>query len=145
MKRNLRAQADYRSVMLRNQLTSLVLYEAITTTRAKAKELTAFANHFFHRLDRDEMNSVRLAHETLFDKNAVKKVFEEILPRYSKDASSYLRVLRVMPRKGDSADMRLVTLQKPLVVKTAPAKESAVKEPKVAKAPAKKAASKTSK
>lgn len=145
MKRNLRAQADYRSVMLRNQLTSLVLYEAITTTRAKAKELTAFANHFFHRLEASEMNSVRLAHETLFDKNAVKKVFEEILPRYSKDASSYLRVLRVMPRKGDSAEMRLVTLQKPLEVKSASSKELAAKQPKVAKTPARKTASKTSK
>ncbi len=145
MKRNIRAQADYRSVMLRNQLTSLVLYEAITTTRAKAKELTAFANHFFHRLDASELNSVRLAHETLFDKNAVKKVFEEILPRYSKDASSYLRVLRVMPRKGDSAEMRLVTLQKPLEVKAAATKGEAVKEPKAVKTPAKKAASKKAK
>lgn len=117
MKRNLRAQADYKSVLLRNQLTSLVLYEAVTTTRAKAKELAAFANHFFSTMKPGEMNSIRLANQTLFDKNAAKKVFEEILPRYPKDASSYLRVLRVMPRKGDSAEMRLVMLQKPLEVK----------------------------
>lgn len=138
MKRVLRSQHDYISTLLRNQLTSLVLYEAITTTRAKARVLAAFANHFLARLESDNLTSTRLAHQTLLHKNAVKKVFEEILPRYGKTATSYARVLRVMPRKGDSAEMSLVMLQKPLTVK----ETKTAAEPKTVTKTVKKAAKK---
>lgn len=118
MKRVLRSQADFKSTLLRNQLTSLILFESITTTRAKAAALVAFANRFFNRVRAKDMNAIRLANQVVFDKNAAKKIFEEILPRYTDSATSYLRVLRVHPRAGDAAEMRLVLLQQPLTVST---------------------------
>lgn len=117
MKRTLRAQSDFRQTTLRNQLTSLVLFESITTTRAKAKQLIPFVNHFFNRVRGSDLNAKRLAAATLFDSNAVAKTFEEILPRYSDKETTFVRHFRVLPRKGDSAEMLMVSLIKPLQAK----------------------------
>lgn len=124
MKRTLRSQADYRQTMLRNQLTSLVLYEAVTTTSFKANQLIAFANRFFNRVKLADLPGKRLAHETLFDKNAVKKIFEEILPRYQKEDTTFTTTYRILPRHGDNAAMTMVTLTKTLSAKPEEAKET---------------------
>ncbi len=124
MKRTLRAQSDYRTVMLRNQLTSLVLFESVTTTKAKAKQLIPFADHFFNRVRNADLNAKRHAGQTLFDSNAATKVFEEILPRYGAGETTFVRNFRVVPRHGDSAEMMMVTLIKPLQVKTGKAEKT---------------------
>ncbi|MEX1052091.1 MAG: bL17 family ribosomal protein [Patescibacteria group bacterium] len=118
MKRTLRAQSDFKTTLLRNQLTSLVLFESVTTTKAKAKQLIPFAERFFSRVQVADMNAKRLANQTLFDANAALKVFEEILPRYNQAETTFLRSFRVIPRHGDSAEMMMVTFTKPLQVKT---------------------------
>mgnify|MGYP000436250740 CR=1 FL=1 len=116
MKRVLRSRDDYKTTLLRNQLTSLVLYEAVTTTQAKAKALVPYVNHFFNRIKTADLTAKRLAHESFFDKNAVKKVFEEILPRYQSTDTTYVRMLKATPRSGDAAPMALVALLKTLKV-----------------------------
>lgn len=110
----LRARSDYRSTQLRNQLTSLVLYEAITTTSSQAGNLAAFANRFFRQSRGDNLTARRRAHQTLLDKNAVKKLFGEIFPRYSRETTNFLRVLKVAPRRGDAAEQSIVFLTKTL-------------------------------
>lgn len=130
MQRVLRSQADFRSTLLRNQLTSLVLFEAITTTRAKAKLLLPFANRFFNRVKAADMNAKRLAHQTLLDANAVKKVFEEILPRYTAGDSTFTKEYKVMPRRGDNAEQVMVSLAKTLTV-SEPKKTKEADKPKV--------------
>lgn len=116
MKRVLRSQADYRSVLLRNQLTSLVLFETLTTTQAKAKALLPFVNRFFNRVKVTGLTATRLAHQTLLDPNAVKKVFEEILPRFDAKETTFVREYRIMPRRGDNAPQTMVSLIHPLKV-----------------------------
>lgn len=115
MKRLLRSQHDYRTTLLRNQLTSLILFESLTTTLSKAKELVAFTNHFFNSVKTGGLNQTRLTHQTLLDKNAVRKVFEELLPRYKKEETTFVRLLRTQSRHGDNASMALVTFIRPLV------------------------------
>ncbi|HSX42021.1 MAG TPA: 50S ribosomal protein L17 [Candidatus Saccharimonadales bacterium] len=131
MQRVLRSQADFRSTILRNQLTSLILFEAITTTRAKGKQLLPFVNRFFNRVKAGDLNASRLAHETLLDKNAVKKVFEEILPRFKDGETTFAREYRVMPRRGDNSPQTMIALVKSLEVKTAKAAKT-TDEPKAA-------------
>lgn len=126
MKRNLRAQADYRKTILRNQLTSLVLFESIVTTKPKGKELVPFANRFFNRVRSGNFNAKRLAAATLLDPNAIRKVFEEIMPRYDEKETTFVRHLRVAPRKGDSAQMIMVALIRPLAVEATPKQEPKV-------------------
>lgn len=125
MKRVVRAHSDFLSTQLRNQLTSLVLYESVTTTTANAKNLLPFANRFFNRVRSADLLAKKIAHATLFDKNAIAKVFEEILPRYEKEDTTFVRSLKVAPRKGDNAPQTLVSLIATL----------SVKEEKKAKAP----------
>ena len=117
MKRNLRAKADYKVSLLRNQLTSLVLFESVTTTKKMAMDLIPYANHFFNKVRSASVNAKRLAAKTMFDLNASKKVFEEILPRYNETETTFVRHYRVMPRKGDSAAMTMVSLIRPLEIK----------------------------
>ncbi|OGD61081.1 50S ribosomal protein L17 [Candidatus Berkelbacteria bacterium RIFCSPLOWO2_01_FULL_50_28] len=128
MERVLRSQSDYKQTMLRNQLTSLLLYEAITTTRAKAKALLPFANRFLTRTKVGGLNAQKLAHQLLLDKNAVKKLFEDILPRFSPEDSNYLRSISAGFRSGDSAEMAVVALlksAKPVVAPKTPATKEA--------------------
>ncbi len=128
MKRVLRSQADFKSSILRNQLTSLVLYEAITTTRAKSKDVIPFINHFFNKVKSADLNAKKLAHQTFFDENAVKKTFEDILPRYDEKDTTFVRSFRTAPRHGDSAEMVLISLIKPFK-----AEKKAAPTPKVKK------------
>jgi large subunit ribosomal protein L17 len=134
MRRVIRAQSDFRQTQLRNQLTSLVLYESVTTTLSKAQELVPFANRFFNKVRAAGLNEKKLAHATLFDANAIAKVFEEILPRYAKKETTFVRGVKTAPRKGDAAAQMIVTLLSPLKAK---AEEAAVGDSK-AKKPAKK-------
>lgn len=119
MQRVLRSQADFRSTLLRNQLTSLVLFEAITTTGAKAKQLIPFVNRFFNRVKTADMNATRLANQTLLDPNAVKKVFEEVLPRFSEGETNFVREYKVMPRRGDNSPQTMVAFIRPLTAEKA--------------------------
>lgn len=137
MRRVLRAQHDFKSTTLRNQLTSLVTYEVITTTTLKAKQLVAFANHFFNKAKIGDLPAKKLAHQTLKGDIAVKKTYEEVLPRYEKGATTFVRMLRTTPRRGDNAQMSMVLLLKPL------SSTKKVEEPKPEATKAKKVATKT--
>jgi large subunit ribosomal protein L17 len=129
MKRVVRAHSDFLSTQLRNQLTSLVLYEAVTTTTANAKNLVPFANRFFNKVKQADLGAKKVAHSTLFDKKAIEKVFEEILPRYKSEDTTFVRSLRVQPRKGDNAPQTLVSLIATLSV-AAPAAKAEKSEAK---------------
>lgn len=116
MKRVLRAQSDFRSTTLRNQLTSLVLYEAITTTAANAKYLIPFADHFFNQVKPRSLAGKKIAHQTLVDSSAIKKLFEEVLPRYQAQETTFVRQYKVVARRGDNAPMVTVALLHPLSI-----------------------------
>jgi len=143
MRRVLRSQSDFASTTLRNQLTSLVLYELVVTTASKAKALESYANHFFNVVKSADLSAKKKAHQTLLDKNAVKKTFEDLLPRYTDGVTTFVRSLATTPRVGDNAKRRVVMLIEPLKVASkdraaAPAKaevKTEVKSKKAAKKP----------
>ncbi len=114
MKRLLRSRSDFNQTILRNQLTSLVLFEALTLKRAQAKRLESTANVFFNRLKSADLGARKYAHQTLLDKLAVKKVFEELLPRFNKNDTTFVRTISMNPRRGDNAPQTLVALTKQL-------------------------------
>jgi large subunit ribosomal protein L17 len=118
MKRVLRSQSDFRKTILRNQLTSLILFESITTTKANSKYLIPFANHFFNSVKKADLIAKKLSHQLLLDSNAIKKTFEEILPRYKNEETTFIRSYKVAPRRGDSAEMVMISFIHPLTVET---------------------------
>lgn len=118
MKRVLRSQADFKSTILRNQLTSLVLHESITTTKAKSKDLIPFVNRFFNRVKAADLVAKKLAHQTFFDKAAITKTFDDIITRAENSSDSFVKSFNLEVRRGDSSPMVRISLIEP---KTKPA------------------------
>ena len=96
--------------MFKNMSASLIEHELIKTTLAKAKELRRVAEPLITLSKNDTVANRRLAFARLRDKDAVKKLFDELGPRYSERPGGYLRILKCGFRAGDKAPMAYVEL-----------------------------------
>lgn len=110
MKRAFSRQKDHRELMLRNLATSLVLYERIDTTESKAKELKSFIDHILATSKNADLTVIRNLNKIFLDKNAVKKVIEVLVPRYSERSSGFTRTFGLQNRAGDNAAMMRIEL-----------------------------------
>lgn len=99
---------DPRRVMFRNLAQSLVEHERINTTLAKAKELRSLADRLVTYTKRGEVHGRRLAYKVLQNRTLVKKLFDEIGPRYTNISGGYTRVIKNGYRKGDKAQMAII-------------------------------------
>jgi large subunit ribosomal protein L17 len=144
--RQLSRNASHRHAMLRNMATSLLQHETIRTTVPKAKELRRVVEPLITLAKVDSIGLRRLAYARLRDENVVVKLFEDLGPRFKARPGGYMRILKMEPRPGDSADMALVQLvdSKPVAAeKDDDTKAAKGKAPKASKEP--KAAPKKSK
>lgn len=96
--------------MMRNLVTSLVIYEQVETTISKGKELSSYFEHILVRSKSADLNAVRYLNSVLFDKKACKKVIDELVPRYKNRNSGFSRVLKIKNRIGDNATIVKVEL-----------------------------------
>ncbi len=110
IKRKLSKKTKYRNMMLRNMATSLILYERIITTSPKAKELRGVVDKVINIGKKNTLESRRKLLGYLTDKNAVKKIFEILVPRYNDRNSGYTRIFKISPRVGDSASRSIIQL-----------------------------------
>jgi large subunit ribosomal protein L17 len=94
--------------MFRAMACSLLEHEQIKTTLPKAKELRPIVEKLVTMSRRDTLHTRRLAVAKLQSHKAVKKLFEEIGPRYMTRNGGYLRVLKAGHRYGDAASMAVV-------------------------------------
>ena len=101
-----------RKSTLRNLATSLILFEKITTTTAKAKELKPIVEHLINSARPGDLTGRRKLLAYLFDENAVKKTIDVLLPRYKNVPTGFIHSYRIGPRLGDAADMMILELQK---------------------------------
>ena len=108
--RKLSRTASHRKAMFGNMMTSLIMEERITTTDAKAKEGRRLIDRLITLGKRGDLHARRVAAKTVQDKRAVKKLFDEVAPRYENRQGGYSRVLKVGPRKGDNAPMSILEL-----------------------------------
>ena len=108
--RRLNRNSPHRKAMFRNMTASLIEHEAIKTTLPKAKELRRVAEPLITLAKSDSVAGRRLAFDRIRDKAAVKKLFEEIGPRYQERPGGYLRILKCGFRAGDKAPMAFVEL-----------------------------------
>ena len=100
----------HRKAMFKNMSASLVEHELIKTTLAKAKELRRVAEPLITLSKKDTVANRRLAFARIRDKDAVKKLFEELGPRYEARPGGYIRILKCGYRAGDKAPMAYVEL-----------------------------------
>ena len=131
MKRAFSRQKDHRDHMLRNLATSLVLYEKVDTTVPKAKELKSFVDHLIATSKAKDLTAIKNLNKVFFDKNAVKKVIEVLVPRYPERSSGFTRTFNLQNRLGDNASMmRIELVDKKVFVTKKTDKKSSSKETK---------------
>ncbi len=109
---------DQRRSLRRTMVRQLFTHERIRTTRAKAmsirgeaERLITIARNSAEGSEIDKVNARRLVAKKIGnDAEIVKKLFDDIAPRFSNRNGGYTRVLKLGPRKGDAADMVLLEL-----------------------------------
>jgi large subunit ribosomal protein L17 len=102
--RKLGRTTAHRLALFRNQLASLVVHERIVTTLEKAKELRPIAEKLVTRGRGGSLHDRRQASRVLLDRDHVKKLFDDIGPRFTDRAGGYLRIVKLGPRHGDGAE-----------------------------------------
>jgi large subunit ribosomal protein L17 len=96
--------------MLRNMSVSLLRHETIRTTIPKAKELRRVVEPLITLAKKDDEANRRLAFSRLRDTEVVEKLFTDLGPRFKARPGGYTRILRMLPRPGDNAEMALMQL-----------------------------------
>jgi large subunit ribosomal protein L17 len=130
--RKLGRTSSHREALFRNQLQSLVEKERIVTTLPKAKELRPIAEKVITRGKHGTVHDRRWVLSWVLNRDLVKKVFDEIAPRFTTRPGGYLRIVKLGPRQGDGAEMAVLELvERP----EAAAAEPAAEAPKPKRAP----------
>jgi len=101
---------SHRKSLLRNLAIEVIEHESIKTTQAKCKAVRGYVEKLVTLAKNDTVANRRLAFKKLNNKDAVKKLFEEVGPRFKERAGGYTRVLKLADgRVGDNAQMGLIT------------------------------------
>ena len=108
--RQLSRNSSHRHALMRNMSVSLLRHETIRTTIPKAKELRRVVEPLITLAKKDDEANRRLAFSRLRDTEVVEKLFTDLGPRFKARPGGYTRILRMLPRPGDSAEMALMQL-----------------------------------
>lgn len=108
---------DERRALRKIMINQLFTHERIRTTRAKAQairgqaeKLITLAKRGNSAGDAQMVHARRLAAARMGDPEMVKKLFDDIAPRFEDRPGGYTRILKLGPRYGDSAEMVLIEL-----------------------------------
>ncbi|MBP6178751.1 MAG: 50S ribosomal protein L17 [Anaerolineales bacterium] len=106
-----------RIALRRNLIKQFFTHERIQTTEAKAaairgeaERLITLARNSANGTDMEKVNARRLAVSKLGDNQIIKRLFDEIAPRFANRAGGYTRVMKLGPRHGDAAEMVILEL-----------------------------------
>jgi large subunit ribosomal protein L17 len=102
--------APHRKAMLANMASSLILHKRITTTLAKAKALRLYAEPLITKSKDDSTHSRRTVFSYLKQAEAVKELFGAVAAKIADRPGGYLRILKLMNRQGDNAEMAIIEL-----------------------------------
>lgn len=108
--RKLQLAAGPRRALVRGQLTSLVLHEAITTTEAKAKEVAPRFEKLVTAAKKGTVASSRNLRRELLTEPATQKLLQELLPAFKDRNGGYTRIIKLGSRRGDNAPMAQLSL-----------------------------------
>lgn len=100
--------AAHRNALLANQICSLIQHLRIKTTLAKAKAVRPLAEKLLTLGKRGDIAARRLAVSYLGQKEAVKKLFEEVAPRAATRQGGYTRIIKLGRRASDAAPMAYI-------------------------------------
>ncbi|HJA79021.1 50S ribosomal protein L17 [uncultured Desulfovibrio sp.] len=121
--RKLSRTPSHRKALLHNLAKALLAHGRIRTTEMKAKELRGVVEPLITLAKRNDLHARRLAYRVLCDHALVKRLFDEIGPKFAGVPGGYTRIMKLaMPRKGDNAPMAIIELTRR---EDAPAPEAA--------------------
>ena len=106
--RKLGRTTAHRKALFRNQLTALFTHDRIVTTLAKAKELRPMAERMVTLAGTGSLPARRKVLTLVPDKEVVRRLFEEIAPRFTDRPGGYTRVMRLGRRRGDGAELAII-------------------------------------
>ncbi len=113
--RKLQLAAGPRKALIRGQITSLILHEAITTTEAKAKEVAPRFERIVTYAKKGTLAGDRSLRKEVFTENAIQKMRQELAPQWAERHGGYTRIIKLGNRRGDNAPMvRLALVMEPL-------------------------------
>jgi len=100
-----------RLALYRNLTVSVLRYEKVQTTEAKAKEVRGRVERAITLAKRGDLTARRaILAEFPNEPLVVNKLFDEIAPKYADRTSGYTRLVRVGQRLGDAAEMVQIEL-----------------------------------
>ena len=98
----------HRRATLRNMAAALIEHERIETTDVKAKALRSFVEKLVTLGKRGDLHARRMASVHVRDRDLLKKLFDDLGPRFAERPGGYTRVLKLGHRKGDNGLMSLI-------------------------------------
>src|SRR5580765_1173326 len=123
--------AEHRKALLANQVCSLIQHQRIKTTLAKAKAVRPLAEKMVTLGKKGSIHARRTALATLRQKNAVRKLFDDIAPRSAERNGGYTRIVKLGQRQSDSAPMAFIEwVDKTEVIEAKPEEEKKAKRKK---------------
>lgn len=108
--RKLGRESSHRVSMLRNMVTSFFSDEKIETTDAKVKELQKLVEKMITLGKQGNLHARRHALAVIKDRRIVKKLFEDIAPRFQDRQGGYTRIFKAGYRPGDGALLSVIEL-----------------------------------
>ena len=108
--RKLGRSSDHRKAMLRGLVTYLLENGRIETTVTRAKEVRAMAEKMITIAKDDSLQAKRRVLAYVTKEAVVKKLFDEIAPKYKEVNGGYCRIIKTGPRRGDAAEMCIIEL-----------------------------------
>lgn len=109
--RKLSRKRDQRKALLKSLAVALILKEKIKTTEAKAKETSSVVEKFITKAKKKDLSSQRYLNR-FFAPGIVKKLLNEIAPKYAERSGGYTRIIKLGQRKSDGAKMAIIELVK---------------------------------
>ena len=104
-------ETGHRTAMLRNLTVSVLRYERVKTTEAKAKEIQGYVERAITLAKRGDLSARRrIVSEFPNEPLVVTKLFDEIAPKYADRTSGYTRIVKIGQRSGDAAEMVQIEL-----------------------------------
>ena len=108
--RKLGRTSDHRKAMLRAMVTFLLENGRIETTVTRAKEVRSMTEKYITLAKDSSIHSKRQAMAFITKEAVVKKLYDEIAPKYEDKNGGYCRIIKTGPRRGDAAEMAIIEL-----------------------------------
>lgn len=108
--RKLGRTSEHRISMLKGMVTYLIENGKVETTDTRAKEVRSLAEKYITLAKENTLHNKRQVMAFITKEDVVKKLFDEVAPKYTNRAGGYTRITKIGPRRGDAAEMAIIEL-----------------------------------